>query len=183
MGDKREISFPLFLLINKIFAYILYMPRIATPEVLHPTLQFRYEIFWTKLPGAILYARNLDLPSLTQPSINAYHQNGIMKTKGRTTWNDITMKLYTFEFITARELWTYINNSHQIVADAQDKNPADYKSDIMITVLSPVGAPVNIWQVKDAFITEVSWGNLDWGQESILECDITVSYDWAEKIL
>jgi hypothetical protein len=98
-------------------------------------------------------------------------------------WNDITMKLYSFEFITAREVWDYINGKHQKISDAIDKNPADYKSDMMIIVLSPMGAPVNIWSLKGAFITEVNWGNVDWGAEDILECDITVSYDWADKIL
>lgn len=159
------------------------MPRISLPEILHPTLQFRYQIFWTKLPGAVLYARNVDLPQLQQNAINAYHQNDIMKTKGRTEWNDISMKLYSFEFITAREVWDYINGKHQIISDAIDKNPDDYKSDMMIIVTSPVGAPVNIWSVKGAFITSVNWGNVDWGQEGILECDLTVSYDWADKIL
>lgn len=159
------------------------MPRVSTPEILHPTLQFRYQVFWSNLPTAILYAKNVDLPKLSQTSVNAFHQNDILKTKGRMQWNDITMKLYSFEFITAREVWDYINGKHQKISDAIDKNPADYKSDMMIIVLSPMGAPVNIWSLKGAFITEVNWGNVDWGAEDILECDITVSYDWADKIL
>ena len=159
------------------------MPRLAIPEILHPTLQFRYQIFWSSLPTAILYARNVDLPKLSQTSINAYHQNDIMKTKGRTQWNDITMKLYNFEFITAREVWEFINDKHQKISDAIDKNPSVYKSDMTIMILSPMGPPVNIWSLKGAFITEANWGNVDWGAEDILECDLTVSYDWAEKIL
>lgn len=160
-----------------------YMPRVSTPEVLHPSLNFRFEVLMTKLPLAVLYARTCDLPHLTQNAVTAYHQNDAMKTKGRTSWNDITMKLYSFEFITARELWTYINSNHQLVSDAIDKNPADYKSDIMITVLSPMGGPVNIWAIKDAFITDASWGNVDWGGNDVIDCEITFSYDWAEKIL
>jgi len=157
------------------------MPRIATPEALHPSLQFRYSIISSRLPGAILYARSCDLPSLTQDAVVAYHINDSMKVKGRTNWNPITFTCYTYELITVNDVWSYFRQ-HQLAAVAIDLNPADYKADFTITVLTPEGIPINIWSVKDAFMTDVKFGSMDWGVDDPINVTVTLEYDWADKV-
>lgn len=159
------------------------MPRLADPFIQHPSLAFRYGIISSKMPLAALYAKTATLPSMTQNAITAYHGNDSMKVKGRTTWNPITFNCYTFEGITVNELWKYIK-LHHLVPDAIDMDAVVYKHDITMLLLAPDGArPTQIWSVKDAFITDVQFGETDWGSDEIINVTLTMEYDWAEKIV
>ena len=40
-------------------------------------------------------------------------------------------------------------------------------------------APLEIWTLKNPFITNVNFGSLDYAQEGQVDIDITVRYDWA----
>lgn len=157
------------------------MPRLAVPEFLHPSLQFRYSIISSKLPGAVFYARRATLPSLTQNAIVAYHGNDSMKVKGRTNWNPISLDCYTYELISVNDIESYFK-LHQIPEEAIDLDPEVYKSDFTITVLNPMMIPINIWSVKDALMTDVKYGDMDWGADDPINISITLEYDYAIKV-
>lgn len=157
------------------------MPRLASPDFLFPSLQFRYTIISSKLPGAALYARSCELPSLSQNAITAYHINDSMKVKGRTNWNPITFNCYTYELITVNDIWKYFKE-HQLPDDPIDLDPSSYKADFTITVLNPMEVPINIWSVKDALMTDVKFGEVDWGTDDPINATVTLEYDFAIKV-
>lgn len=156
------------------------MPRVAIPEALHPTLQFRYTVFTTKLPTAVIHARSAQQPSFDNAPVTIEHKNGYFKVKGKTRWNDITLSCYQFEGITAKELWRYLNKHHQRVSSATDNYAHEYKHLMQLIILNPMGLPVGVWMLHGAFISNASWGELDWAVDDIAQCDITISYDFAE---
>ena len=39
---------------------------------------------------------------------------------------------------------------------------------------------VEEWELKNAFITNVDWGELNYESDDLTNCTITVRYDWAE---
>ena len=156
------------------------MPRIAQPIGLHPTLQFRYTLFTTKLPTALIHARSAQQPSFDNAPVNIEHKNGYFRVKGKTRWNDITLSCYQFEGITAKELWRYLNDDHQRVSSATDNYAHEYKHMMQLIILNPMGIPVGIWQLHGAFISSASWGDMDWAVDDIVQCQITISYDYAE---
>jgi len=155
------------------------MPRIVIPDAHHPTLQFRYKMETSKLPGASIYARSSQQPSFDNAPVNVEHINYYFKVKGKTRWNDITLSCYQFEGITAKELWDYLNNDHQNVEGAVDQYAPVYKHDMQLMLLAPDGStPVGTFKLVGAFIASADWGPLDWGTDDVVQCEITVSYDY-----
>lgn len=155
------------------------MPRIAIPEAFHPRLQFRYMWFTTKLPGVAIYARSGEQPSFGNNPVTIDFMSSYYKMKGKTRWNDVTLTCYQFEGITGRELYRYLNNHHVNVNSAVEKYASDYKHMMQLFLLSPIGVPTGIWQLHGAFISDASWGSMDYASDDIMQCDITISYDYA----
>lgn len=156
------------------------MPRVVVPDAHHPSLQFRYQVQTSKLPSAKFYARSAQQPSADNAPVNVEHINYYFKVKGKTRWNDITLSCYQFEGITAKELWSYLNE-HQKVTPATDSYAPVYKHDMQLQILGPDGSSVTgTWKLIGAFIANTSWGDMDWATDDVIQCEITVSYDYAE---
>lgn len=156
------------------------MPRVVIPDAFEPSLQFRYKVLTSKLPGAHFYARSAGQPSVEQNPITIDHINAYFKVKGKSRWNDITLSCYQFIGMTAKELWDYLNNDHHTVEPATDYYSPTYKHDMQIQLLAPDGdTPIATWKLVGAFIANASWGDLDWANEDAVQCEITVAYDYA----
>jgi len=156
------------------------MPRVVAPGSHHPSLQFRYQMQTSKLPGAKIYARSAQQPSADNAPVNVEHINYYFKVKGKTRWNDITLSCYHFEGITAKEIWSYFNE-HQKVTPATDSYAPVYKHDMQLQILGPDGSsPTGTWKMIGAFISTVNWGDMDWGTDDVVNAEITISYDYAE---
>jgi hypothetical protein len=156
------------------------MPRVVIPDSFHPSLQFRYKVLSSKLPGAHFYARSAQQPSLETNPVTVEHINAYFKVKGKLRWNSITLSCYQFEGMTAQQLWDYINGSHQTVSSATDTYAPAYKHDMQILTLAPDGdTPVATWKLVGAFIESSNWGDMDWGTDDVIQCEITVAYDYA----
>lgn len=156
------------------------MPRVVVPDAHHPSLQFRYMVTTSKLPSAQLYCRSAQQPSYDNAPVNVEHINYYFKVKGKTRWNDITLSMYQFEGITVQELYDYLNNDHHTITPAEDKYAPSYKHDMQIMILGPDGStPINTWKLVGAFIGDASWGDMDYGTDDVIQCDMTVCYDYA----
>jgi hypothetical protein len=155
------------------------MPRLAVPEVFHPRLQFRYSFFTSKLPTATIHARSADQPSFTNQPVRVNYRSNYMMMKGRTEWNDIKLQCYSFEGITENELFIYFNKHHFDVDEGVEMDLEKYKHTIILFLLSPLGVPTGMWKLIGAFLSDVSWGSLDYGSDDIIQCDVTITYDYA----
>ena len=156
------------------------MPRLARPEIFHPRLQFRYALFTTRLPAASIYARAAEQPSFTNNPVTIDYMSNYYKMKGKTRWNDITLSCYQFEGVTGREIYKYMNTDHFNINEGVDKFADEYKHKVQLLLLSPLGIPTEVWNLEGAFIANASWGNMDWGNDGVMECEVTISYDFAE---
>lgn len=157
------------------------MPRIATYQAHKPTLQFRYKMTTSKLANVQIYGRSAQQPSYENAPVSVEHGNYYFKVKGKTRWNSVTLSCYQFEGITAKELWDYLNNDHQSVAGAEDKYADSYKHDMQLMLLGPDGSSVvGTWKLMGAFIENNAWGDLDWGTDDVVQCELTIAYDYAE---
>lgn len=52
-----------------------------------------------------------------------------------------------------------------------------YKRDCQLKLLDPVGTVVELWDIKGAFITEASFGDLGYDQEDPTEISMTLRFD------
>jgi len=155
------------------------MPRIVIPDSFEPSLQFRYRVTTSKLPGAQLYARSSQQPGTDGAPVTVEHINAYFKVKGKLRWTDVAMTFYQFEGVTAQEVWSYLQQ-HQEVNGAVDTYGPVYKHDLSIEILGPDGStPTGTWSLKGAWFATINWGQMDWGIDDVIQCDVTVSYDWA----
>jgi len=159
------------------------MPRVVTPDSFHPSLQFRYQILSSKIPGAAIYARSAQQPGFDNAPVTMEHINAYFKVKGKTRWNDITLSCYQYEGITASEVWQYTQD-HQAVPGATDFHAPNYKHDMTVNILAPDGTtPTATFSLKGAFFGAAVWGDMDWGTDDPIQCELTIVYDWCDKTL
>jgi len=52
--------------------------------------------------------------------------------------------------------------------------------DVKIDELNGQGGHIGTWELKNSFITDAKFGDLDYDNDTILNIDITFRYDWAE---
>ena len=52
-----------------------------------------------------------------------------------------------------------------------------YKRDCQLKLLDPVGTVVELWDIKGAFLTAASFGDLDYGANDPAEISLTVRFD------
>ena len=52
-----------------------------------------------------------------------------------------------------------------------------YKRDCQLKLLDPVGTVVELWDIKGAFLTAASFGDLDYGASDPAEISLTLRYD------
>jgi hypothetical protein len=52
-----------------------------------------------------------------------------------------------------------------------------YKRDIQLKMLDPVGTVVELWDIRGAFITEATFGDLDYGSEDPADISLTLQMD------
>lgn len=52
-----------------------------------------------------------------------------------------------------------------------------YKRDCQLKLLDPVGTVVELWDIKGAFLTNATYGDLDYGSEDITEIQLTIRFD------
>lgn len=155
------------------------MPRLLVPEVFHPTLQFRFTIFTTRLIGGLFYARAATQPSFNNSPLELHHGNGSFFVKGKTKWNPIQIQCYHFEGITLNDFWLYFQQ-HQRVDVARDRYALIYKHDLRISVLTPQELPIGTWVLNGAFYENVDFGQMDRSSDSVAEISATIRYDYAE---
>lgn len=149
-----------------------------------PHLSFRYEVQFSKLSEAKIYAKGVTLPQVNNNPIEISYGNVNFKVKGKTTWDSIQLQLYAYEEITFPELYTWFGQHHQ-ESSGTDGYHADYvDSNVKIKILDPQGAgtgsPITTFTLIDAFIDSISWGQLDWEGDGIIQADLTIAYDYAE---
>lgn len=54
-----------------------------------------------------------------------------------------------------------------------------YKRDIQIKVLDPVGTVVELWDIKGAFITNATFGELSYEDDTLSDIQLTLQFDQA----
>ena len=112
------------------------------------------------------------------PFINSYRR--IANARGK--WSSISVPLYDpIAPSGAQQVMEWIRTHHESVSGRAGY--ADfYKRDIQIKVLDPVGTVVELWDVKGAFLTDVSFSNLSYDNDGTPN-EITLTIDLDNCIL
>ena len=118
--------------------------------------------------------------TLTQGSVPLNHINVQRFVKGKSTWGQIQFTL--FDPVTpsgAQAVMEWVRLHHESVT-GRDGYSDFYKKDLTMNVLGPVGDIVSEWIIKGALITEATFGDYSWDNESAaVELQITVQPDYC----
>ena len=117
---------------------------------------------------------------IEQAEVTLNHINVQRKVKGKSTWSDVTMKLYdpiTPSGAQAVMEWTRLH--HESVT-GRDGYSDFYKKDLTVDVLGPVGDVVSEWIIKGAFIKDASFGDYNWDTDNTAQnIDMTIGMDYC----
>jgi hypothetical protein len=117
---------------------------------------------------------------ITQKAVTLNHINVQRKVKGKSTWGDVSMKLY--DPITpsgAQAVMEWVRLHHESVT-GRDGYSDFYKKDVTINVLGPVGDVVSEWILKGAFITDAAFDGYKWEDEGTAQSiALTLSMDYC----
>lgn len=155
------------------------MARLS-PDQHNPHLSFRFRIQFSSLPDVQFYGKAIQLPSLDNNPIVVEYGNTQMFVKGKTKWQEIEMTCYAYEKMTINQLWQYLNDLHHDVKEARDEYPDTYKKDIIIQMLGPTDNVVGTWTLIGAFMSKLSYGELDWANEEVVQPKMSIRYDYAK---
>lgn len=142
-----------------------------------PKYQNRFIMYIADIPSYLVKATAR--PSIDNGQIETNHINVNRKLKGISKWQDIAIKLYDPIVPSGAEaVMTWIRLHHESLT-GRDGYSSDYKKDIDFYSLSPTGEKIEYWKLVGAFIKDSNFGDMDWGQEGVMEISINLSYDYA----
>ena len=149
--------------------------------------------------GPIWYAKKADKPSLSFEEASHAYLNHTYYWPARAAWNEVTITLVD---PVAPDLAGNLASALQgmgYIIPGGTSNPADFKSpskksateqfgngepgggdDIRIIQIDEDGAELEKWTLKNAWIKEVTFGELDYSSDDLTEVTIKFRYDWAE---
>jgi hypothetical protein len=86
--------------------------------------------------------------------------------------------------LTTTEKASTIENSFGSGLIGGTPNPTDANSSlnrsIQIIMIDDLGTTMSVWRLVNPIITNISWGELDYSSDELLECTLDLKYDWAE---
>lgn len=159
-----------------------------------PKRNFRFKVSFgtnsTFNPGgeAIWYAKKVTQPSVTIGE--ATHDYLIHKFywPGKVEWNEIDMTLVdpVEPHVTYNFLKAISDAGFKVPGDANNFSSVSKSSaglqlgDVQIDAIDDTGASLHTWRLKHAWAKSVSFSDLDYGSEDLMEITLKLRYDWAE---
>lgn len=118
-------------------------------------------------------------PSIDQHETEMQFLNTSTWVLGRYTWNTINLTFRDFIAPSSSQaLMEWIRLGTESVTGRQGY-AAGYKRDLELEMLDPTGVVVQKWILKNCFVTNSNWGELDYGNDEIAEITATIRMDYA----
>ena len=145
------------------------------PNKFEPKRQFRW-VFAIEGIDAFLM-KTAARPTISTNEVEMPFINHTRYLAGRTTFGTIGVSLYDpIAPSGAQQVMEWVRTHFESVSGRAGY--ADfYKRDCQIKLLDPIGTVVELWDVKGAFITEASYGDLSYDSIDASEISFTLRFD------
>ena len=158
------------------------MPELLEPQDImftpfEPKLKNR---FIMQIDGINAYLiKAINRPTLESDEVILEHMNVTRYVKGKSRWSTLDITLYDAVVPSAaQQVMEWVRLHHESVTGRNGY--ADfYKKDITFNLLDPVGAVVEEWELKGAYIATATFGDLDFATSDPVEITLTLRYDYA----
>ena len=160
------------------------------PTLHDPKRKFRFtvEIQGIDAPGAtIWWAKTVSKPAFQIAAAEHKYLNHTFYYPGSVTWQDVSMTLVdpvepdmtaTLSAIVVESGYTPPTDQNTLTTMSKAKSAGALGS-VIITQIDHDGKPLETWTLWNAFITEVKYGDLGYGEDDLTELTLTLKYDWA----
>lgn len=160
------------------------------PTLHDPKRKFRFtvEIQGIDAPGAtVWWAKTVSKPSFQIAAAEHKYLNHTFYYPGSVTWQDVSMTLVdpvepdmtaTLSAIVVESGYTPPTDQNTLTTMSKAKSAGALGS-VIITQIDHDGKPLETWTLWNAFITEVKYGDLGYGEDDLTELTLTLKYDWA----
>ena len=121
----------------------------------------------------------MNRPTLESDEVVLEHMNVTRYVKGKSRWQPLEIMLYDPVVPSdAQQVIERIRLHHESVT-GRDGYSDFYKKDITFNLLDPVGAVVEEWELKGAYIQSANFGDLAFDSSDPVEISLTLRYDYA----
>ena len=162
------------------------------PALKDPKRKFRFTVEFqgvsAAIGGAVLwYAKTVSKPSFQIAAAEHKYFNHTFYYPGSVTWQDVSVTLVdpvdpdmaaTFSDIIVQGGYTPPSDATSLGTMSKGKASSALGS-VIITQIDSDGNPLETWTLWNAFITEVKYGDLEYGGDDLTEMSLTLKYDWA----
>ena len=138
--------------------------------------------------GALLwYAKTAAKPSFTIASSEHKYLNHTFYYPGSVTWNTISIAMVdpvdpdmtaTLSDIIVQSGYSPPNDANSLGTMSKAK-AAGARGRVIITQIDSDGNPLETWTLWNAFIKDVKFGDLGYGEDELTETTVELQYDWA----
>jgi len=137
--------------------------------------RFLFQFLDDALPAYV--AKTASRPSFQQESITIDYMNTKRYLAGKAEWQEMTISLHDpIAPSSAQRVMEWVRLAHETIS-GRDGYAAFYKKNFQLVGLDPVGAPVELWEVRGAFITAATFGDYDYASAEPMQVEITVRPD------
>ena len=169
------------------------MAEFWSSSKLSPTRRRNFKVSITnneKLKGAWFWAKTVTKPSF-DVAVSEYQViNNLLKYPGLVTWNDVTVTMVDTGKKT-KELLTLFRQSGYDYPDGTSSGSQTIgirkqlgNLETQVFTIEQYGndltKPIEKWQLANCFIKSISFGDLDYSSDELVEIQLVLSYDWAE---
>jgi hypothetical protein len=165
----------------------------ATEGIKDPKRKFRFTVSMTGLADAadgneMWYAKTATKPSFQIATTEHKYLNHTFFYPGTVTWQDVTVTLVdpqdpdvaaSFGSLMAAANYAVPKSKSGLDTVTKGSMVAAVKQ-IIIAQLDGNGAAIETWTLKNPLITEMKFGDLEYGADDLTELSLTIKYDWAE---
>lgn len=132
-------------------------------------------------------AKKVSKPSMKIGSITHKYLNHFFNFPGRAEWNDVSI---TFASVREPDATVFLDlatmvGGYQLPRVQEERNTISKQKfstalgSIDISQVDAEGIVIETWTLYNPFFTEVKYGELDYGNEEIVDIQCTIKYDWA----
>jgi len=166
----------------------------AEGSLLEPKRAFRFKVEFTGLDSSknggttiAWYAKTATKPSFAISAAEHKYLNHTFYYPGSVTWDDVSITLVdptkpdmagTLASIVEAAGYSPPANANDLTSMSKS-GAANALGSVIVTQVDADGNELEKWTLWNAFITELKFGDLTYGEDALTELSVTLKYDWA----
>ena len=157
-----------------------------------PKRKFRFKVSVSGLTDSdmgpiVWWAKTAAKPSFTIASAEHKYLNHTFYYPGSVTWNDVAITMVDPQDPDVAKLLAELvaNGGYHPPTTAGDfatmtkASAASALGTVTVIAIDGAGLEIESWELNNAWITDLKFGDLEYGGDDLTELTMTLKYDWA----